>query len=48
LLISESTVLDIGCGSGQLVVELAKTAKNVVAIDFSQKMQVVLGEKYRI
>jgi len=38
LINSESRVLDIGCGSGQLVIALAKVVKEVVAMDFSQKM----------
>jgi Cyclopropane fatty acid synthase and related methyltransferases len=35
---SESTVLDIGCGSGHLAVELAKKTKKVVGLDFSENM----------
>ena len=35
---AESTVLDIGCGSGQFAVELAKKTKKVVGLDFSEKM----------
>lgn len=35
---SESIVLDIGCGSGQLAVACAKVVKKVIAIDFSEKM----------
>ena len=35
---AESTVLDIGCGSGQFAVELAKRTKKVVGLDFSEKM----------
>lgn len=31
-------ILDIGCGSGRLSVELAKRGAHVVGIDFSQKM----------
>lgn len=34
----ESKVLDIGCGSGQLAIEHAKVVKEVVGIDFSDKM----------
>lgn len=35
---AESRVLDIGCGSGQFAVELAKKTKKVVGLDFSEKM----------
>jgi len=35
---AESTILDIGCGSGQFAVELAKKTKKVVGLDFSEKM----------
>lgn len=38
ILNSESTVLDIGCGSGQFAVELAKKTRKVVGLDFSEKM----------
>ena len=31
-------ILDIGCGSGQFTVELAKKTKKVVGLDFSEKM----------
>lgn len=34
----ESTVLDIGCGSGQFAVELAKKTRKVVGLDFSENM----------
>jgi len=33
-----STVLDIGCGTGQLAITLAKSVKEVVALDYSEKM----------
>lgn len=35
---NESTVLDIGCGSGQFAVELGKRTKKVVGLDFSKNM----------
>lgn len=35
---SESTVLDIGCGTGQFAVELSKVVKQVVGLDFSENM----------
>ena len=35
---AESTVLDIGCGSGQFAVELAKKTRKVMGLDFSDKM----------
>ena len=35
---AQSTILDIGCGSGQFTVELAKKTKKVVGLDFSEKM----------
>ena len=38
IITAESTVLDIGCGSGQFAVELAKKTKKVVGLDFSEKM----------
>src|SRR5665647_1213636 len=38
LINSESRTLDIGCGSGQLAIALAKVVKEVVAMDFSEKM----------
>lgn len=38
LINQDSTVLDIGCGSGQLAVAHAKVVKKVIAIDFSEKM----------
>ena len=38
LINSESTVLDIGCGSGQLAIAHARVVKKVVAMDFSEKM----------
>jgi len=38
LIDSESRALDIGCGSGQLAIALAKVVKEVVAMDFSEKM----------
>ena len=31
------TVLDIGCGKGELTFDLAKKAKNVVGVDFNEK-----------
>jgi|LGOV01.1.fsa_nt_gb SAM-dependent methyltransferase len=34
----DSSVLDIGCGSGQLAVELGKKVKEVTAMDYSKKM----------
>jgi|YelNatPaOPRAMG01_1025707.scaffolds.fasta_scaffold03271_2 2-polyprenyl-3-methyl-5-hydroxy-6-metoxy-1,4-benzoquinol methylase len=33
-----NTILDIGCGSGRLALELAKIGKKVLGIDFSSKM----------
>ena len=35
---SDSTVLDIGCGTGQFAVELGKVVKQVVGLDFSENM----------
>ncbi|MBU4439283.1 MAG: class I SAM-dependent methyltransferase [Acetobacterium sp.] len=35
---NESTVLDIGCGTGQFAVELGKVVKHVVGLDFSENM----------
>lgn len=35
---SDTTVLDIGCGAGQYSIAIAKMAKRVVALDFSEKM----------
>jgi ubiquinone/menaquinone biosynthesis C-methylase UbiE len=35
---SSDTVVDFGCGPGYFTVELAKKAKNVVAIDVSLEM----------
>lgn len=35
---NEATVLDIGCGTGQFAVELAKVVKKVVGLDFSENM----------
>ncbi|MBI4856602.1 MAG: class I SAM-dependent methyltransferase [Acetobacterium woodii] len=35
---NESTVLDIGCGTGQFAVELGKVVKKVVGLDFSENM----------
>lgn len=34
----DETILDIGCGPGTLAIPLAKKAKQVIAIDFSQQM----------
>lgn len=34
----DTTVLDIGCGAGQYSIAMAKMAKRVVALDFSEKM----------
>jgi len=33
-----STVLDLGCGSGRYAVTMANSGKNVVGVDFSEKM----------
>jgi SAM-dependent methyltransferase len=38
MLREDSTVLDIGCGTGKFVVEFAKWSKKVVGLDFSTKM----------
>lgn len=35
---NKSTVLDIGCGTGQFAVELGKVVKQVVGLDFSENM----------
>lgn len=42
---SETTVLDIGCGNGRYAIALAKTAKKVVGLDFSEKMIEYAKEK---
>jgi len=34
----EKTILDIGCGTGNLTLELAKVSKMVYAIDLDDKM----------
>lgn len=38
MLRGDSTVLDIGCGTGKFVLEFAKWSKKVVGLDFSTKM----------
>jgi SAM-dependent methyltransferase len=38
MLREDSTVLDIGCGTGKFVVEFARWSKKVVGLDFSTKM----------
>lgn len=44
LISCSSTVMDIGCGTGQLAITLAKSVKEVVALDFSEKMLVYARE----
>ena len=38
------TVLDIGCGSGNITIPLARKAKNITALDISKKMLYLLEE----
>ena len=40
----EDTVLDIGCGSGNITIPLAQKAKSVTALDISKKMLQLLEE----
>ena len=40
----EDTVLDIGCGSGNITIPLARKAKKVTALDISRKMLQLLEE----
>ena len=37
-LTSEQTVMDFGCGPGYYTIELAKRAKNIVAVDLQAQM----------
>lgn len=48
LINSKSTVLDIGCGSGQLAIAHAKIVKEVFAMDFSEKMLAYAKENAKI
>lgn len=41
------SVLDVGCGAGTLAVPLSKLVRQVTAIDFSDRMIELLGEKCR-
>lgn len=38
-------VVDLGCGSGQLTLDLARTAKSVIAVDFSAEMLELLDQR---
>ncbi len=38
-------VVDLGCGSGQLTLDLARQAKSVLAVDFSAEMLELLGQR---
>jgi len=39
-------ILDFGCGTGNLTPKMAKTAKNIVALDTSPKMISILAAKH--
>jgi ubiquinone/menaquinone biosynthesis C-methylase UbiE len=41
----EEIVLDLGCGTGNLTLEIAKKVKRVIAVDFSEKMIAVARHK---
>lgn len=45
--LKNKTLLDVGCGSGYLSAELANTAKQVVATDFSSEFIDLCKKKYR-
>jgi len=42
---NNSNIIDFGCGTGELTVELAKACKNIYAIDVSECMLNILKEK---
>ncbi len=39
------TVLDMGCGSGALAIPLARRVRAVTAVDFSQRMLSIVGQR---
>lgn len=43
--ISNKTILDLGCGTGELSKRLSENAQNILGIDISQKMLNVANEK---
>lgn len=44
---ADDTVLDIGCGPGELAYDVAKKAKRVVGIDFNEKSIASAQKKYK-
>lgn len=44
VLYENSTILDVGCGTGIYTINLAKIAKKIFAIDFSKNMIEILNE----
>lgn len=43
--LSESIVLELGCGTGRFTTRLLKTAKQVIALDFSRQSLLILGDR---
>lgn len=44
---SNDTVLDLGCGPGTLAIPLAKRAKKITAVDFSERMLEIVSKRAR-